>query len=156
MVSGMLVGREETDWDEFLKADSTQHMWVETEVSLIAVTHSISVHGRSHRYEKAHKHLLYDKNKGNTWPVAIAVPDDMCLGELGPILWVSFLHMYNFYQEERYGFGIPVMSCLGMAAFMFMPFSFRTEDIVGMSCEIVILFLDCQFTLGLYKAWKGT
>ena len=70
------------------------------------------------------KLLLTDKDRGNTRPVAIAVPDDMCLGKLGPILWLSFLDLYHFYQKERYGFGTLVMSCLGMATYisLFVPF----------------------------------
>ena len=52
-------------------------------------------------FEKAHKHLLCNKISGNTWPVAVAVSDDMRLGKIGPILWVSFLRLYHFYQEER-------------------------------------------------------
>ena len=68
-------------------------------------------------FDKRHKHLLYDKNNDNVWPIAIAVCDDTCHGKLGPILWVSFLHLCHFYQEERYGFGSPVMSCLGMVTY---------------------------------------
>ena len=45
-------------------------------------------------FDRAHKHLLYDKNSGNTWLVAIPVS----LGKLGPILWLSFLHLYHVKQ----------------------------------------------------------
>ena len=64
-------------------------------------------------FERAHKHILYDKDSGNTRPVAIAVSDDMCLGKLGPIIWLFFLHLYHFYQDERYGFGKVALTRFG-------------------------------------------
>ena len=101
-------------------------------------------------FEKAQTHLLYDKNSGNTWPVAIAVSDDMCLGKLGPIIWLSFLHLNLFYQEQRYGFGTLVMSCLGMVAYISVyVLSFSTEDIAGMSCEIVVFLRLSIYTKSL-------
>ena len=102
-------------------------------------------------FGRAHKHLLYDKASTNTRPVTTAVSDNMCLGKLGPILWLSFFRLYHFYHDERYDFGTPVMSCLGMS------FSFNTEDMSGMSFEIDgFFFSDCQFTLILCNTWRGT
>ena len=88
------------------------------------------------------EHLLPDKNSGNTRPVAIAVPDDMCLGKLGPILWLSFLHLCHVYQDERYGFGTLVMPCLGMVVYISAYFLFiQYWRWAGMSCEIDVLCL---------------
>ena len=89
------------------------------------------------------EHLLPDKDSGNTRPVAIAVPDDMYLGKLGPILWLSFLHLYHIYQKKSdmalaHGW-CPAL--VWLHTFLYMSFSFSTEDIAGMSCEVGVLFL---------------
>ena len=86
------------------------------------------------------EHLLPDKDSGNTRPAPIAVPDDMCLGKLGPILWFTFLHLYHIYQDERYGFGTLVMSCLGMVAyisvyFLFIQYWRRSWDVLWDWCS---------------------
>ena len=70
------------------------------------------------------EHLLPNKDIGNTRPVAVSVPDDMCHGKLGLILWLSFLHLYHVYQDKRYGFGTLVMSCLGMVGYISVYFLF--------------------------------
>ena len=139
----MLVRREETDWGAFLG------FWR----LIVLSTRGLD---RSHLngcallhfclWERPlillREHLLPDKDSGNTRLVAIAVPDDMCLGTLDPVLWLSFLRLYHVYQDERYAltpWWCPAL--VGLHTFLYISFSFSTEDVAEMLCEIDVLFL---------------
>ena len=72
MVNGKLVRREETDWGEFL------NFWRlillecglrQKSASLLCLTPFPSMGKATNTFEKAQKHLFYDKNSGNTRPV---------------------------------------------------------------------------------------
>ena len=119
MVSGKLVTREESTDVHFCVSEGWLYL---TYVGLYRsqLNCSGSVHFRL--WERPlillREHILYVKDSDNIRPVAIAVPDDRFLGKLGPIIWLSFLHLYHFYQKERYGFGTLVMPCFGMVAYI--------------------------------------
>ena len=132
-----------SDWGEFLKANCIQHMWVSTESNWIAVLHSLPSMGEAtNTFEKAHKHLFYDKDSGNARPMAIAVSDDICYGKLGPILWLSFLHLYlSTIKSDMASVHWWCYALVWLHTVLCMSYSFCTEDITGMSCEIGVLFL---------------
>ena len=94
-------------------------MWVfrQKSAELLCFTPFPSMGKATDTFERAHT-LRQGQRQYHTRPVAVVVPDDMRLGKFGPILWPSFLHLYHFYGEERYGFGTLVMSCLGMVAYI--------------------------------------
>ena len=89
MVSGMLVRREELTEGRFWVSEGWLYL---THVDLNRSQLNCCASLHSHLWERPpvllREHLLYDKDRDNTSPVAITVPDDMFLGKLGPIIWL--------------------------------------------------------------------
>ena len=142
MVSDMLVRREETDYEVCFWVSEGWLYSAHMSLDRSQLNCCASLHFRlwERPLTLLREHLLPDNDSGNTRPVAIAVSDDMCLGKLGPTLWLSFLHLYHVYQDQRYGLGTLVMSCLGMVAYisvyvLFIQYWRRSWDVLWDWCS---------------------